>query len=104
MPSCNGCLAKELDSWGLDRNIVHRDRPNFNKAYYGYWREKLMAIEEAFERTKPRSISQWWHDTRDMRQWWAFWLVIIGISLTVLFGLIQSVTGIIQVVMTSRQS
>jgi hypothetical protein len=101
--SCNSWLAKEIESWGLDRNLIHRDPPDHRKSSYGFWQEKLQAIEDNFDRTKPRSIFQWWHDTRDMQQWWAFWLVIIGIFLTVIFGLIQSVTGVLQVVMASRQ-
>lgn len=72
-----------------------------NKSRYPYWQDKLLAIEETFEKSKPRSFLQWWHDTRDMQQWWGFWLLVTGIFLTVMFGLIQSVTGIIQVLRPS---
>jgi len=100
---CNSWLAHEIAAWGLDQNLVHRDRPDHDKASYAYWQDRLLAIEEAFESSKPKSVFQWWHDKRDMQQWWAFWLVVVGIFLTVLFGLIQSVTGIIQVVLASKQ-
>ena len=92
-----------MESWALDRNIIHRDPPIPSKANYRYWQDRLMAIEDAFERSKPRSVSQWWHDRRDIQQWSGFWLVVVGIFLTVLFGLIQSITGIIQVIISSRQ-
>jgi hypothetical protein len=103
--TCNGWLADEIKTWqqDLDVTIRNREMPDFNKQSYGYWQDRLVAIEDAFERTKPKNIIQWWHDRRDMQQWWAFWLVISGIFLTVLFGLAQSVTGIIQVVLATRQ-
>ncbi|KAI1296112.1 hypothetical protein F5Y03DRAFT_296683 [Xylaria venustula] len=99
--SCNGWLAVEIKRLGLDQNIMHRDTPMMQKSRYPFWQDKLLVIEENFEKSKPRSFLQWWHDTRDMQQWWGFWLVVTGIFLTVLFGLIQSVTGIIQVARNS---
>ncbi|KAH8895399.1 hypothetical protein GQ53DRAFT_839036 [Thozetella sp. PMI_491] len=99
---CNAWLANEISYRALDENMVHRDPPNRDKARYSYWHERLSIIEETFEKTKPITFIQWWNDRRDMQQWWGFWLVVTGIFLTVLFGLIQSVTGIIQVVRASR--
>lgn len=101
-PECNSWLARELQTWGLDRNINHRDPLNLNKTRYTYWKDRLLDIEATFQRAKPRSIFQWWYDRRDMQQWWGFWLVVVGIFLTVLFGLIQSITGIVQVVLAAR--
>lgn len=96
--SANGWLAHQIERYELDRNLVHRDPPVQNKSRFPYWQDRLLTIEEAFNKSKPRSFLQWWHDTRDMQQWWGFWLVVVGIFLTVLFGLIQSVTGILQLV------
>lgn len=72
-----------------------------DKSRYPYWQDKLLAIEDAFEKSKPRNLAQWWHDRRDMQRWWGFWLAITSIFLTLFFGLFQSVTGIIQVVKPS---
>jgi hypothetical protein len=96
-PGCNTWLRDEIDSVGLDPEIMYRETANRSKGEYLYWRERLLVILDAFERTKPSNLSQWWYDRRDMGQWWTFWLVITGICLTVLFGFIQSVTGILQV-------
>lgn len=85
----------------MDSNIVHRNRPDPRKSSYPYWQDRLLMMEEAFEKTNPRSVFQWWYDTRDMQKWWTFWLAAAGIFLTVLFGLIQSVTGIISVAKSS---
>lgn len=95
-PSANGWLEHEIEWHNLDRNLWHRDPPVRNKSRFPYWQDRLLDIEEAFDKSKPRSFPQWWHDTRDMQQWWGFWLLVVGIFLTVLFGLIQSVTGILQ--------
>ncbi|KAI1366710.1 hypothetical protein F5Y08DRAFT_351137 [Xylaria arbuscula] len=100
----NEWLADEVKRHMLDHNIArhdflprHLNYASCRKSRYPYWQNRLLAIEDAFEKAKPRSFRQWWHDTRDMQQWWGFWLVITGLFLTVLFGLIQSITGIIQV-------
>jgi hypothetical protein len=90
-------LSTEVNQFGLDRNIIYRKCASRRTADYVHWQTRLLAIAEVFERSKPATFRQQWHDRRDMGQWWAFWLVVTGILLTVLFGLIQSVTGIIQV-------
>lgn len=101
-PDCNSWLADEIRRGAVDRNIMHRDPPNLDKARYCFWQGKLSIIEEAFGKAKPTGFFQWWHDRRDMQQWWGFWLVVAGIFLTVLFGLIQSVTGILQVTLPGK--
>jgi hypothetical protein len=94
---CNTWLSTEVTRKGLDRNILHRTSASQCISDYPHWQTRLSAIAEALERSKPATVGQWWHDRRDMGQWWGFWLLVVGIFLTVLFGLIQSITGIIQV-------
>jgi len=60
---------------------------------YNYWREDLTAIAEAFDRHEPSTLAAFSHDRRKRAQWWSFWLAL---GLTMVFGLIQSVTGMIQ--------
>lgn len=96
--NCNRLVNKELGLGKLDKKFVlRREPPNVDRSEYGFWQERLADIDEAFERARPRSPVQWLYDTRDMERWWGFWLIAVGIFLTVLFGLIQSVTGILQV-------
>lgn len=96
-PTCNSWIREEIDRYELDPELVYRATASRNKGDFIFWQERLSALSEHFDRTKPSSLVQWWHDRRDMGQWWNYWLVVVGISLTVIFGLIQSVTGIIQV-------
>jgi hypothetical protein len=64
---------------------------------YDYWRERLITLHEAYQQAKPRSLKQLWQDKRDSPQWWTIWLAVFVILLTLVFGLIQSITGIIQI-------
>jgi hypothetical protein len=96
-------LSTEVTRKGLDRNILHRTSASQCISDYPHWQTRLSAIAEALERSKPATVGQWWHDRRDMGQWWGFWLLVVGIFLTVLFGLIQSITGIIQVARPAKE-
>jgi hypothetical protein len=55
-----------------------------------------MILEEAFDRSEPANIAPWWYDRRKKVQWYTFWVAILVLILTIMFGLIQSITGIIQ--------
>ena len=67
-------------------------------AYFTTWRNRLLDLQEALNNSKPRKARQWVYDRRDSNQQATFWLAVTAIVLTLLFGLIQSVTGILQVV------
>jgi hypothetical protein len=67
---------------------------------YKYWSKQLIIIHAAFQRSKPTSLRQWYHDKRDGSQFYGFWLAVFAIILTLMFGLIQSITGILQVLKT----
>jgi hypothetical protein len=43
-------------------------------------------------------VQPWLHDKRDRDRFYTFWLAVAAIGLTLLFGLVQSVTGVLQVV------
>lgn len=95
--SCNSWLKEEIRLEELDDDVFYRVSPTLNRARYEYWQERLVVLAEAFDRARPRSLPQWLYDKRDMERWWGFWLLAAGIFLTVVFGLIQSITGIMQV-------
>lgn len=65
---------------------------------YHFWKERLETIQRTFETSKPMTLSQWYYDRRDSEKYYTFWLAVTAISLTLLFGLIQSVTGIVQAI------
>ncbi|KAK4445627.1 hypothetical protein QBC34DRAFT_332668 [Podospora aff. communis PSN243] len=96
---CNSWLRAQVDVYRLDPFIIFdRQVVERGKRSYPHWQMRLVALSEAFDRKMPTGPIQWWYDRRDMGRWWNYWLVMLGILLTVLFGLIQSVTGILQVI------
>ena len=65
---------------------------------YHFWQDRLAALDDAYQQAKPVSLMQWWRDRRDTSQWTNLRLAVAAIILTLFFGLIQSVTGIISAV------
>ena len=66
-------------------------------ATYTYWYDRLCIIQRAYDESEPKSLSQWWNDRRKKMQWYTFLIAILVLILTIVFGMIQSVTGIMQV-------
>lgn len=64
---------------------------------FAFWRDRLVTLKQVFDEAQPKSLSQWWHDRRNGEQWYTFWVAVIILALTVLFGLIQCVEGGLQV-------
>jgi hypothetical protein len=62
-----------------------------------YWHDRLVVLKQVYDESRPRTISQWWHDRRNGVQWYTFWVAILVLFLTVFFGLVQSIEGAIQV-------
>ncbi|PCH03616.1 Hypothetical protein PENO1_031420 [Penicillium occitanis (nom. inval.)] len=77
----------------LDYNVLKCGSANRHIEGYKYWHDRLFILKEAFDESRPSTISQWWNDWRDGVQWYALW---IAISLTVFFGLVQSIEGALQ--------
>jgi hypothetical protein len=64
---------------------------------YKFWADRLSTIENSYAQSEPGTIHQWWNDRRRKVQWYTFWVAILVLLLTIVFGLVQSVTGILQV-------
>ncbi|KAI1346407.1 hypothetical protein F5Y01DRAFT_319774 [Xylaria sp. FL0043] len=60
------------------------------------WRDRLIMLKQVYDEAQPKTLRQWWHDRRNGVQWYTFWVAILVLILTVLFGLIQSIEGAIQ--------
>ena len=44
-----------------------------------------------------RTINQWWNDRRNGVQWYTFWVAVLVLILTIVFGMAQTVEGALQV-------
>ncbi|GFF97339.1 conserved hypothetical protein [Aspergillus lentulus] len=93
---------KETEKWykkqdgpeELDENILRCGKVDRQIRDYKYWHDRLMILKTEFDESRPSTIRQWWNDRRDVGQWYSLW---VAISLTVLFGLVQSIEGALQV-------
>ena len=63
---------------------------------FTYWRDRLVLLKRTFEDAEPRNISQLWWDDRKKTQWFTFWVAVLVFIMTVFFGVVQSVAGIVQ--------
>lgn len=96
------CKAQRLENLDLEAALfppAPRDIGN-----YRFWGRKLRALREEYDSTEPTTIKQWIFDRRKPNQRYTFWIAVMALTLAVIFGLIQSVTGIIQAVATVRNS
>ncbi len=64
---------------------------------YHYWHGRLELIVMAFEKSEPKGLTQLLVDRRKPLQWLTFWIAVLVLILTIVFGLISSITGILQV-------
>jgi hypothetical protein len=73
-------------------------RPLDRKAgKFEYWRSELLTLKEIFDEPRPTSIRRLWHDRRNKVQWATFWVAMLILGLTIVFGLVQSIEGALQV-------
>lgn len=63
---------------------------------FAYWRDRLVLLKRTFDDAEPRNISQLWWDDRKKTQWFTFWVAVLVFIMTVFFGVVQSVAGIVQ--------
>ncbi|KAI6753907.1 hypothetical protein HG530_013083 [Fusarium avenaceum] len=66
-------------------------------ASFPYWKERLLIIKEEYDHSTPDSFAQWWHDRRNGVQWHNFWVAMLVLGLTAMFGLIQCILAAVQV-------
>ncbi|KAL2125433.1 hypothetical protein VTJ04DRAFT_1798 [Mycothermus thermophilus] len=95
--NCVRWITRKVEDERVDHELRWRRKVERDPEAYYYWLERLLKLSDAFEKTRPKSPMGWYYDRRDMGQWWNYWLVFLTLALTVLFGLVQSVTGLLQV-------
>lgn len=69
---------------------------------FAFWRDRLVTLKQVFDEAQRKSLTQWWHDRRNGEQWYTFWVAVVILGLTVLFGLTQCVEGGLQVYSSFR--
>ncbi|KUI66045.1 hypothetical protein VM1G_01349 [Cytospora mali] len=99
-PETRTWFLKMVATTGLDTRAIQcgrlsSDRRQIEK--FRIWRDRLVTLKQVFDEAQPKTLSQWWYDRRNGVQWYTFWVAILVLVLTIVFGLIQSVEGALQV-------
>jgi len=100
-------ILGERNPWFLQQRKKHNidahaglcDRLNSSQRQidkFVYWRDRLVLLKRTFDDAEPTNISQLWLDDRKKTQWFTFWVAVLVFVMTVFFGVIQSVAGIVQ--------
>lgn len=99
-PETKKWFSKEAATAQLDGQVIHCGRLRSDRRQiesFKFWRDRLVTLKQVFDEAKPQTISQWWNDGRNGVQWYTFWVAVLVLVLTVVFGFIQSVEGALQV-------
>jgi hypothetical protein len=64
---------------------------------FKFWHDRLVILKQVFDESRPSTLSQWWCDRRNGVQWYTFWVAILVLTLTIFFGIVQSIEGALQV-------
>ena len=91
--------AENIDHDAGDVGLLHWAR---SPEKYKFWGQRLITIKMAYDASEPKNLAQWWHDRRRRVEWYTFWVAVLVVFLTIVFGLIQSITGVMQVYYASR--
>lgn len=86
----HGAIDPKAGDVGL--NSGGRAQKNFP-----YWHERLCVLQKAYEQPDPKSLRHFLHDRRNKVQWYTFGIAVLVFVLTIVFGIISFVTGVMQV-------
>ena len=87
-------FRKQLAKYQLDANLIEIGQLNLHErqiVHFKYWHDRLIVLKQYFDESKPRTFKQWWYDDRKRVQW--FWVAIVLVVSTLLFGVVQSIEG-----------
>lgn len=79
----------------LEAQVQLQDRLNLSR--YQYFGERLAAIGKEYNATRPTRLRQWWYDRRNRVEWVTLLVAVTVFILTLIFGIVSSVTGVMQV-------
>ncbi|KAF8531199.1 hypothetical protein BDD12DRAFT_810907 [Trichophaea hybrida] len=81
--------------------MAHLVPPNQNSACFPssfqFYGTRLEALKEALSSAKKVSTKQLWFDRRSRQAWFTLWVAVVVFVLTVIFGILSSVTSVMQV-------
>ncbi|KAH8767658.1 hypothetical protein BGZ57DRAFT_988294 [Hyaloscypha finlandica] len=105
-PKTRKWFRKLSRTFNIDCQVVKCDRlraidRQINN--FAFWRDRLVVLKQVFDEAEPSTLSQWWCDRRNEVQWYTFWVAILVLVLTLVFGLVQCIEGAVQIYTALRQ-
>jgi hypothetical protein len=96
-PKSSDYLRQLQEECDLDEHILqpHAPPPR-NDDEFTFYRAKLAILFNELNNPESFSIKQLWDDRRDKQRWLTLWIAVIVFILTVLFGVISTVTAIME--------
>jgi hypothetical protein len=95
-------LSRFSANLSIDHNVIqcgHLKTDDRQIERFVFWHDRIVSLKQVYDEAQPRSLSQWWYDRRNGVQWYTFWVALLVLILTLLFGLIQCIEGAMQVYM-----
>lgn len=90
-------LRKRDQTFGMEAPV---DYPgSLYLSDFHFWRDRLSILFTEFS-SPPPSMTQLYHDRRNVLQWYTFWFAVLIVGLTVIFGLISSITACLSTLFT----
>lgn len=85
------------ETFSVDVEAAIEKHASYELSSYPIWRNRLAEVQQRYDAARPSNLRQWWYDRRNKPEWATFWVAVTVFILTVVFGVISSVTGIMQV-------
>jgi hypothetical protein len=79
----------------IERRLSKHEQIDLSR--YKYFGARLAIIQDYYDHATPHTPRQWWYDRRNRVEWATLAVAVVVFVLTVVFGVISSVTGILQV-------
>lgn len=89
------CSTNRLDPMASHFNQLDPEERTIEA--FTYWRDRLTILKQTYDESEPKNVTQWWSDRRRRVQWATFWIAALVLALTIVFGIIQSIEGALQV-------
>ncbi|KAI1411659.1 hypothetical protein F5Y13DRAFT_200640 [Hypoxylon sp. FL1857] len=84
-------FRRSFRGYPIDNRAQYQPSPSRRVAEYFIWRVRLQRLERKFDSSFPRTLSGWWYDRRNRKDWITFWvafaaLVCAGLAFLVATG------------------
>jgi hypothetical protein len=86
-------LQRKDQTFGMEAPVDYPGPLQLSDFYF--WRDRLSTLYIEFC-SPPPSMTQLFYDRRNVLQWYTFWFAVLIVVLTVIFGLIASITACLQ--------